>query len=604
MHVKNRCLKMEKSNFSFYDKQVIIKSNGKICKNSEDLTKTELFKNVVHRFLDYLRERDSPLLEVFSQRMSKDEQEKTIINLLQKLSEPSKEEIIKTTPEFTDFFKDNYLLLQFVENLYNYWRNFERFFVRYPIDNEETNLYKKPYRMFNRTIGSLNHLVRKVYRDICEGITNDHPRIYRQIPAGCQVGLIVNKENWLCPPAPYDKLKDIHFIKQVLIEPPLIIDPLMNKRTGQFRKVDVNPLDDVQFNCEDWLCYPAKVGDLIIHLFFHNKFIGLGTALANLFDLADDNDLKRKPDAVYAYGVPEESLKKFGNLPTVFFDDEKNNILVAAVPGSDDFGYFGYIKKMMLTLHNIIMMKRSRLPVHGAMVKISLKNGKSANVVILGDTGTGKSESLEAFRALGEKYIRDMTIIFDDMGSLELSKDGIIKAYGTETGAFVRLDDLQPGFAFGNIDRSIIMSPQKINARALLPVTTLKEVLQGYPVDFLLYANNYEEVDNDHPFFDEFHSMDDALEVFREGARMAKGTTTEKGIVHSYFANIFGPIQYKDLHEKLAKKYFKALFESGVKVAQLRTRLGIPGFETKGPKSAAEALFEVISKCQNLTSSL
>lgn len=587
---------MQGSNFSFYDKQVIIKSNGEICKDSKELTKTELFKNVIRKYLVFLRKRDSPLLDVFPQGMSEDEQEKTIINLLQKLSEVPKEKIIETFPEFNGFFKDTYLLNQFVENLYNYWRSFERFFICYSNNSKEISFHKRPYRTFNTTIESLNYLVRKVYRDICENITNKHCRIYRQMPAGCQIGLIVNKENWSSLLAPYDKLKDIHFIKQVLIEPPLIIDPPMNKRTGQFKKVDSNPLDDVQLNCKDWLCYPAKVGDLVIHLFFHNKFIGLGTALANLFDLADDNDLKRKPDAVYAYGVPEESLKKFGNLPTVFFDDEKNNILVAAVPGSDDFGYFGYIKKMMLTLHNIIMMKRGRLPIHGAMVKISLKNGKSANVILLGDTGTGKSESLEAFRVLGEKYIRDMTIIFDDMGSLELSKDGKIKAYGTETGAFVRLDDLQPGFAFGNIDRSIIMSPQKINARALLPVTTLKEVLQGYSVDFLLYANNYEEVDEVHPFFDEFHSTDDALKVFREGTRMAKGTTTEKGIVHSYFANIFGPIQYQELHEKLAKKYFKALFKSGVRVAQLRTRLGIPGFETRGPESAAEALFEVISK--------
>lgn len=587
---------MRKPNFSFYSKQVIIISNGKICKNSGDLTKAELFKNVIHRFLDYLREKDSSLLDVFAQGISEEEQEKTIINLLQRLSKLPKERVIKITPEFTIFFKDTYLLHQFVETLYDYWRSFERFIVCYSDNNKEVPAHTKPYRTFNKTIESLNHLVRKVYRDICENITDDHPRIYRQMPAGCHVGLIVARENWSCSPAPYDKLKNIHFIKQVLIEPPLIIDPPMNKRTGQFKKVDSNPLDDIQFNCEDWLCYPAKVGDLVIHLFFNNKFIGLGTALANLFELADDNDLKSNPDAVYAYGVPEESLKKFGNLPTVFFDDKKNNILVAAVPGSDDFGYFGYIKKMMLTLHNVIMMKRGRLPIHGAMVKISLKNGKSANAIILGDTGAGKSESLEAFRVLGEKYIRDMTIIFDDMGSLELSKDGKIKAYGTETGAFVRLDDLQPGFAFGNIDRSIIMSPQKINARAILPVTTLKEVLQGCPVDFLLYANNYEEVDDTHPFFDEFHSVDDALEVFREGARMAKGTTTEKGIVHSYFANIFGPPQYEDLHEKLAIKYFKVLFESGVRIAQLRTRLGIPGFETKGPESAAEALFEVISK--------
>ena len=43
-------------------------------------------------------------------------------------------------------------------------------------------------------------------------------------------------------------------------------------------------------------------------------------------------------------------------------------------------------------------MKRGRLPVHGAMVKINLKGDKSANIIFMGDTGAGKSESLEAFR--------------------------------------------------------------------------------------------------------------------------------------------------------------------------------------------------------------
>ena len=37
---------------------------------------------------------------------------------------------------------------------------------------------------------------------------------------------------------------------------------------------------------------------------------------------------------------------------------------------------------------------------------------------------------------------------------------------------------------------------------------------------------------------------------------MSKGTTTFKGLVHSYFANIFGPPQYREIHDKLAIKYF------------------------------------------------
>lgn len=47
---------------------------------------------------------------------------------------------------------------------------------------------------------------------------------------------------------------------------------------------------------------------------------------------------------------------------------------------------------------------------------------------------------------------------------------------------------------------------------------------------------------------------------------MAKGTTTSSGLVHSYFANIFGPPQYKELHEELASKTFEAAFHAGVKV--------------------------------------
>jgi hypothetical protein len=188
-----------------------------------------------------------------------------------------------------------------------------------------------------------------------------------------------------------------------------------------------------------------------------------------------------------------------------------------------------------------------------------------------------------------------MTIIFDDMGSLEI-KGKSLKAYGTEVGAFVRLDDLQPGFAFGNLDRSIIMSPQKINARAVIPVTTLKEVLDGRKVDYFFYANNYEQIDESHPIIEQFKSKDEALDVFREGAVMSKGTTTSTGLVHTYFANIFGPPQYKDMHEKLAEKYFKHLFSSKVFVGQLRTRLGMKGYETKGPEAAAEALFKLISK--------
>ena len=70
-------------------------------------------------------------------------------------------------------------------------------------------------------------------------------------------------------------------------------------------------------------------------------------------------------------------------------------------------------------------------------------------MVIVGDSAAGKSESLEALRVLADEHLRSYTIIADDMGSLEIASDGTVRGYGTEIGAFVRLDDLQAGYASG-----------------------------------------------------------------------------------------------------------------------------------------------------------
>jgi energy-coupling factor transporter ATP-binding protein EcfA2 len=249
---------------------------------------------------------------------------------------------------------------------------------------------------------------------------------------------------------------------------------------------------------------------------------------------------------------------------------------------------------MMLTLHNAIKMKQGRLPFHGALLSIQLKGGCGANVLLIGDTGAGKSETIEALRGMAEAEIRDLVIVADDMGSLELREDGVI-AYGTEIGAFLRLDDLSPGFAFGQIDRAIIMSASRTNSRIVLPVTDYSSIVRGVRLDCALYANNYEEIDEDHAVLEKFGTAAEALKVFRDGTSMSKGTTTSTGLVHAYFANIFGPPQYRELHEELAKKFFSAFFASGVFVGQLRTRLGIPGKETEGPKEAARYLLRLIA---------
>lgn len=84
------------------------------------------------------------------------------------------------------------------------------------------------------------------------------------------------------------------------------------------------------------------------------------------------------------------------------------------------------------------------------------------------------------------------------------------------------------------------------------------------------------------------------MAIFREGRRAAKGTTDERGIVETYYANPFGPAQRPDLHEPLAERFFTAAHEMNIPVGQIRTRLGIEGMEREGPRQAAEALFRYL----------
>lgn len=579
-------------------RQVILHSIGIGCTSNQQVVESHAFAQIVQAYVDALRKHSSTLLEQIPLPLQDQFGVSQLVRLLRALACTTIEEVArpvpnKPEPTFEKCIEYRKPLYQFVEGLYDFWREHHRFMILHSMPGP-TSFEHRPYRAFNSTVEQLTHLIRGLYRDVCENITGDHPWVYRQVAAGCNVGFIAVPVESPLPPSYARVLKDIPFIRQVWIDPPLIIDPPMNKRTGNFQKIDRNPLAKLDLDSTRFLCYPARVGPLLIFIYFHQRFLELGSSLANLFELATDAQIAKGPDAVFVYGAPSEKMADFGSLPLVFYDDEENHLLAAALPLEDRFAYFGYLKKMTLTLHNIVMMKRGRMPFHGAMSHIVMRNGVGSSLLLIGDTATGKSETLEAFRQFGEEDIRELRIIADDMGSLDIT-DGRVLGYGTEIGAFIRVDDLQQGYAFGQIDRAVIMSPQKINARCVLPVTTMEDVLRGYPLDFLLYANNFEEVDDDHPIIQQFTSVEEALKVFREGAAMSKGTTTATGLVHSYFANIFGPPIYKDLHDPLAAKAFQAAFDSGAFIGQMRTRLGIPGYESKGPQEAAKAMFKLIA---------
>lgn len=577
--------------YKFVDNKIILRIRDRVCESAEELLASPLFGEVLDRYVHQLARKDSPVLAMFGK-------DPNLINAIDIQEINQTISLLARMPmnwavKIADdrrFLDRPGLLFDFIEGLYDYWRKFERFLI---CDSQDDVLDQRPYRTFNSTVETLMNLVRSTYRDVQENLSGKHPRIYRQVSAGAEVSAIVMPKSMPGLGDRYSlRLQDIPVIRQVCLYPPMLINPPMNKRTGSFEKVSVNPLDISDINEQEWLCYPASVGKMLVLIYFHEKFFELGFTMSNLFELADDETLQRKPDAIFLYGTPEHGMDHLSALPTVFYDD--GDILVGAIPRRDEFGYFGYLKKMVLTLHNIKIIQQGNLPYHGAMIQLHLLGGRSANIVIIGDTGAGKSETIEAFRGLAGNKLRELTIIADDMGSFEFGPGGRVCGFGTEIGAFVRLDDLQPGYAFSQLDRSIIMNPNQVNARVVLPVTTLDNVIKGVPVDMVLYANNYQPVDSEHTVIEQFKSSADALDTFRTGTAMSKGTTTSTGLVHTYFVNVFGPIQYPEQHDLIADKFFGEFFRQNIFVAQLRTQLGVPGMDREGPVHAARALLELL----------
>lgn len=573
--------------FSITGNKAILNLSEQFFNDVNELLNSESFLDLTKCFINYHKKDSTRVyayIEQFFINSSVDSLARELTDILKLLTVMNIDEVSSKINKYHNLNKEKDGLLKIVEEFYNYWRNLER----YSIIKQNENSRGVGVVNFVEINEKLKNMILQAYRRIEMSILGEWPKVYRQVPAAADASIMIRQFNKNYPEI-YKDLNKIPFITQVMIETPYITYTKSNKRDGVFEEVYENPILNTNINYPHFFCYPAKVGDNLIFIYFHRDLLTHGVSASNLFELADVKEIEEKtPDAIYIYGPKDEGERK-----NSFYYDKENKLYVGYIAYSDKIDYFGYLKKMVLTLNNVINIKKEYLPIHGAGLSVVLQNNKTVNIVILGDSGAGKSESIEAFRSLAKDYIKEMTIVFDDMGSFRI-KNNKVYAYGTEIGAFVRLDDLDAGYAFKQIDRSIFMNPDKVNSRLIMPVASFDEINLGYEVDFFLYADNYSAVLDGCDSIEIFDKKEEALRVFKRGARLAKGTTTETGLVQTYFANPFGPVQKREECDKLLDKYFDTLFENKVKVGTIKTQLGLNNMQFEGPRSAAIELFKLI----------
>lgn len=571
--------------YVFNKKQVIINFSEKFCKTEVEILSSDCFRDVLEAFIERSYKKNNQINLAIFNLFDRTTVVSDIVVLFKHLLSFSIEEIIFHEEKYKEALKLKDNLYELVQNLYNFWRKLERFSLTYSKSTYEG----LDAQSFIEAQSKFNELVLKTYRCISEKLFGKNFSIYRQLPAGVNASLMLSKNKWMAKNSSYSFLESCNAIEQILIRPPFIVYTSKNKRTGVYQETKKNPLKEIakDFEATDYYCYQAMVGSALTYVYFHRDYLAMGISICNLFEFVPVSVAKnKKPDCVYIIGA---NIKG----DSIFYYDKENDIYLGVAPHNDTIDYFGYVKKMMLTLYNIKMIKKGNLPLHGACVKLTLANGTSKTIVIVGDSGAGKSESLEALSNIAGDKIVSSSTIFDDMGTLSIV-DNEIRAYGTEIGAFVRTDDMSSGYAYKEMDRAIFINPDRPNSRLIIPVNTYPAIMKGYKVDLFLYANNYErEVTEGVGIFD---NIEEAKRTFIEGARFAKGTTQEMGLVKSFFANPFGPVQKEKETRKLIDLYFAKLQKDGVILGTLYTRLAVMGMEHDGPEFAAKDLLKLIEK--------
>lgn len=554
-----------------HDQTVVLNYSTFYPKSNEAFLASEVFYKISEKFFEYFKKKDP---ETYSW-ITNNESLETFIPKMQKFLKVLY--VLDVHEMNSRLFEDRELLGYVVEEFYGFWRKMQRL-ATIKISESSSGFVVN----FMEADTRFNNMLRYTYRNILEKVQGYRFHVYRQLQSGTDAAMVLSDVSWTIPKG-YEGLKDIPFASEILLKPPLLLYPKGNKRYGSFQLTQENTIKDREFDVHQWYCYPAKVGELLILIYVNFDFAFSGISNANLFEMADRKEVsKRKPDGIMIFGLEDSSEE------STYTHDTEAGIWVGKVPYMDKISYFGYMKKMVLTMHNAIMMDKGRLPIHGSMINLHFKNNKTVGVCFIGDSGAGKSETIEAMELINHPDLLAMDVVFDDMGSFSIDNEKVV-AQGSEIGAFIRLDDLDKGSPYKSMDRSIFMNPDSTNARIIVPVAPYHLIVCKHKIDFLFYANNY----SDKSGYYVAKSAQEMKDVFVQGKRMALATTHEVGLSTTYFANPFGPMQDQKTCDGLIDTYFEALDQSKVQVGEVYTGLGVKGSDVDHLKNTATQLLEL-----------
>ncbi len=205
-------------------------------------------------------------------------------------------------------------------------------------------------------------------------------------------------------------------------------------------------------NPKDYIMKMVQIGGTKVLLVMNRSYSHYMVEELRLFpqtDLTPAEMANCKPDAVSFLGLPTKVMGEDYRIG--YFMDEDNNgatIPVSWVDAESITDYMGYLKKPVLTVANEKVREKEMMPVHGSAFSIIFKNGLRKTMVMAGDSGTGKSETIIAMieqiitnQGLASQ-LEGIEFLSGDMLSMFEGNDEQMYMLGTEQGDFMRMTDI------------------------------------------------------------------------------------------------------------------------------------------------------------------
>lgn len=316
-------------------------------------------------------------------------------------------------------------------------------------------------------------------------------------------------------------------------------------------------------NPKDYVMKMIQVGGTKVLLVMNRAYSHYMVEELRLFPQTDltPEDLENcKPDAVSFLGLPSKVMGEDYRIGYFLDrDSEGNSLPVSWVDAESITDYMGYLKKPILTVANEKVEEKEMLSVHGSAFSIIFKNGLRKTIVMAGDSGTGKSETIIAMieqiinnQGLAAQ-VEGIEFLSGDMLSLFEGDDKQLYMLGTEQGDFMRMTDIPADWKKRVRDRintgSKTNLSDKKNPRITIgnlcdPVEFQKPVR----VNSFLNINNF-EVPTDSAVRESESPRTLLLDEYVQGYRGEKGTSGDQPNIYASVSKTGHPDQAALINE-------------------------------------------------------